>query len=69
MSTFKFRCQHCGGVIGVYEPLVALFDGRARTTSRLAEPEIGATASEHYHRACYAQISGGQLPGDAPRST
>ena len=47
------RCRHCGDVVGSYEPLVVLLDGRARVTSKAAEPDIKAKPGEHYHRACY----------------
>ncbi len=47
------RCGHCGEVIGVYEPLVRLFDGRAHETSRVLEPEIAEREGRFYHRACY----------------
>jgi hypothetical protein len=30
------RCRHCGEPIGVYEPLIALVEGRAHETSRAA---------------------------------
>lgn len=49
------RCLRCGDVIGVYEPTILLVDGRARETSRAAEPDIG-TRGDSYHGACYAQL-------------
>jgi hypothetical protein len=49
------RCQHCRHVIGVYEPMIVLTDGEARSTSRAAEQECGAVVGECYHDACYAQ--------------
>jgi len=50
------RCDQCGDVIGVYEPLV-LRDGDAvRETSRAAEPDLPATAGERYHRECFASL-------------
>lgn len=51
----KVRCDHCADVIGVYEPMVAVFEGEARETSRAAEPAIGAQAAERYHRSCYLE--------------
>jgi hypothetical protein len=52
------RCQHCGDVIGVYEPVVVLSDGQTRDTSRAAEPDHGEPVGECYHRACYSQAHG-----------
>lgn len=52
------RCRHCEEVIGVYEPLVVLADGRVRRTSRAAERDVGELVGEFYHDACYAQTHG-----------
>lgn len=49
-----FRCQRCGEVIGVYEPLIVHEESHVRATSRAAEPELRATAAAYYHRDCYA---------------
>jgi hypothetical protein len=49
------KCRRCGDVIGIYEPVVLLTDGQARTTSAAAEPQVGDEPGEHFHRACYAQ--------------
>lgn len=47
------RCASCGGVIGVYEPLVQVVDGIARKTSRAADPHLArAQADACYHLAC-----------------
>jgi hypothetical protein len=51
-----FRCQGCGEVIGVYEPVIAYDGSGARTTSRAAEPDLRANAAAYYHRDCYAVI-------------
>ena len=48
------RCEHCGDVIGIYEPLIVLTDREARETSRAADPDLHTSHGEHYHRACYA---------------
>jgi len=54
------RCDHCGVVIGVYEPLVmvqhgrVLQHGRVRETSRAKEPALPLRDTTYYHRACYA---------------
>jgi len=46
-------CASCGGVIGVYEPLVQVADGFVHKTSRAAEPDIARTAAgDCYHLAC-----------------
>jgi hypothetical protein len=47
------RCVACRDVIGVYEPLVHLLDGFARTTSRAADPGVSSAAGEHFHLDCY----------------
>lgn len=47
------RCAHCGEVIGVYEPLVALARGRARETSVAAEAVSANCDADCFHRACY----------------
>jgi hypothetical protein len=46
------HCELCGEVIGVYEPLVRIVDGRLRRTSRAAEPELAA-GDDCYHDSCY----------------
>jgi hypothetical protein len=51
--TGPLHCAHCGEVIGVYEPLVALAAGRARETSVAAEALPADSHADHYHRACY----------------
>jgi hypothetical protein len=55
------RCQHCGEVIGVYEPMVVLTDEQARSTSRAAAQDDGALIGACYHRACYTQEHGHDL--------
>jgi hypothetical protein len=47
------RCSRCGEPIGVYEPLVVIERGRARRTSRAAEPEIATAPGEYRHLACH----------------
>lgn len=47
------RCNRCGGVIGVYDPLVHVTGESARRTSRAAEPEILNVAGRIYHDECY----------------
>ncbi len=57
----NMRCERCGDVIGVYEPLVQVSDGQARLTSAAAEPQIGDEPGERFHRACFTEppASGG----------
>ena len=50
------RCGACRDVIGVYEPLVHVFDGLARRTSRAAEPHIQLSGTRCYHLACYEKL-------------
>ena len=54
MSNGTSRCRHCGEVIGVYEPMIVLREGRPRRTSRAAEA-TSSTSGECYHEDCYAQ--------------
>jgi hypothetical protein len=54
----KLRCAHCGDVIGTYEPMVALVDGRARDTSKAAETGNEECLQNCYHQACYAHARG-----------
>jgi hypothetical protein len=51
------ECRCCGEPIGVYEPLVAIERGRARMTSRAAEPAISATPGEYRHLACHEAVA------------
>lgn len=55
------RCEACRDVIGVYEPLIHVFDGLPRQTSLAAEPRIDCSGPECYHLGCY------QAPGDGLR--
>jgi hypothetical protein len=52
------RCRRCQDVIGVYEPMIVLDEGRARTTSRAAERDLEVRVQECYHEACFAQTCG-----------
>lgn len=53
------RCGACRDVIGVYEPLVQVFDGLARQTSLAAEPEIECSGTGCYHLGCYRVLGPG----------
>jgi hypothetical protein len=50
------HCGHCGQVIGVYEPLIRVVEGRAQETSRLLDPEVAEADGRCYHRACYERL-------------
>jgi hypothetical protein len=54
----KLRCVSCGDVIGAYEPLVALLDGRPRSTSKAVEADRRDPLGECYHRACFESRHG-----------
>lgn len=45
-------------MIGVYEPVVVVIEGRVRETSRAAEPLLGTGPDELYHRSCYLERFG-----------
>jgi hypothetical protein len=51
----ELRCQHCGDLIGVYEPLIMLSDGRAEETSRLAHPNPIGAGEQCFHRGCFQE--------------
>jgi hypothetical protein len=51
----KPHCVHCGDVIGAYEPMILIEDGKPRKTSTSAEQNRDRHASDHYHMACYPQ--------------
>jgi hypothetical protein len=47
------RCEWCGDVIGVYDPLVHVDGQTARRTSRAVEPDVADLGGRIYHDACY----------------
>ena len=49
------HCDECGEVIGIYEPLVTLVDGRPHETSRAAASRPASDGGEFYHRACFGR--------------
>ena len=56
------RCDRCRDVIGVYEPLVHVFEGQARETSRAAEHPHWSPDGACYHTHCYAaDLAGADL--------
>jgi hypothetical protein len=52
------RCQTCGDVIGVYEPIVLVEPPGRRETSLAAEPELRDSAPACHHRACADDLGG-----------
>jgi hypothetical protein len=63
------RCQRCGDVIGVYEPMVLLLGDEARVTSGAAANQLPAHA-RRLHEACFALLDGSPEPtlqGPPPR--
>ncbi len=52
------RCIQCGDVIGAYERMVLLADGRARRTSRSSERARELSVGERCPDACYTQAHG-----------
>jgi hypothetical protein len=60
------RCELCGEVIGVYEPLIYVHANGVHESSRAASPGLSAGASGSlYHAACYEPSSGGDGFADA----
>ena len=49
-------CDHCGHMVGVFEPLIVAEHGRVRETSRNAEPCLPLIDTTYYHRACYSSL-------------
>ena len=53
------RCQLCGDVIGVYEPLIYVHADGALKSSRAADPNLEAAGARSlYHAACYERSAG-----------
>jgi hypothetical protein len=52
------RCHHCGDVIGVYEPLIALVAGEPRRTVREAVLGGEVKAAECFHATCFTTTAG-----------
>ena len=50
------RCRHCGDVIGVYEPLVAVVGKVSRESSLAREPSLADGAMLRYHRCCHQRL-------------
>jgi hypothetical protein len=59
------HCDRCREVIGVYEPMVAVIDGEAVTTSRAARVKL-PRPSRRYHRSCFVEADGDYAPSPSP---
>jgi hypothetical protein len=59
------HCEHCGKLIGIYEPLIALEHGTVRETSWAADPGLPVAHASYYHHACYTALRTQRLPGAA----
>ncbi len=60
------RCELCGEVIGVYEPLIHVHASGVHQSSRAADPGLSAGESGSlYHTACYGPAAGGDVRADA----
>jgi hypothetical protein len=65
-TTAPPRCERCGEVIGVYEPLIYAHANGVHQSSRAADPGLAASATGSlYHAACYAPSPGADMPADA----
>jgi hypothetical protein len=65
-TTTPPRCELCGDVIGVYEPLIYVHASGLHQTSRAADPGLSAGASGSlYHAACYESSPGDDALVDA----
>ena len=52
------RCPACDDVLGVYEPIMHVFGGYARLTSRAAEPGVPSSEGRCFHLDCYERLAG-----------
>jgi hypothetical protein len=56
------RCELCGEVIGVYEPLIHVHANGVHESSRAADPYLSEGArGSLYHAACYEPSPGGDV--------
>jgi hypothetical protein len=49
-------CDHCGLIVGVFEPLIVADHGRVRETSRADEDGLPLVDVTYYHRDCYQRL-------------
>lgn len=52
------HCEHCGEVIGVYEPMVAVEGARERVSSLALEPLPHTPGMRCFHRECFPAAAG-----------
>jgi hypothetical protein len=69
----SLRCPECDEVIGVYEPLLVVHAGVARTSSLAREPLLGCAEELVMHAACgsrrgTSRTDGGSAPADGRSS-
>ncbi len=65
-TTTPPRCELCGEVIGVYEPLINVHTDGVHKSSRAADPGLSVGASGSlYHAACYERAPGDDALVDA----
>jgi hypothetical protein len=62
--TETLRCEHCGEVIGVYEPLIVRADSEVRETSRAADSQLSPEHGEYYHLDCHQTRCDDDSSGD-----
>jgi len=55
----RLRCAHCGDVIGVYEPMVAMIDGVAHVTSKAMAGAEDRMLGDCYHSGCFERLHEG----------
>lgn len=56
------RCQRCGEVIGVYEPMVLLLEDEASLTSGAALSRQIPANARRLHATCFAQLHSNPEP-------
>jgi hypothetical protein len=65
------RCQRCGDVIGVYEPMVLLLGDEALVTSGAVADQL-PTPARRLHATCFGLLDGNPGPtlqGAPPRES
>jgi hypothetical protein len=63
----RLLCPLCGDVIGVYEPVLVVGEGTARTSSLAREPHLASGEDVVIHRTC--GVDAGILAPDDGAST
>jgi hypothetical protein len=66
LATMPPRCELCGEVIGVYEPLINVHADGVLESSRAADPSLSAgTTGLLYHASCYEPPTSSEVQADA----